>query len=175
VEHIPFGAYPVALARALGGWNEQCDVNQDFEFDWRVREAGYDLLFDPDLRISWECRQRVSDLYRQYRRYGKGKARVAALHPRSVRPRHLAAPALVALIAVALTLLPRRPRLALALLSPYALALGGASAVTAKTLDDPHARRCVPAAFAAMHIGWGVGFWTGCLSWLPRRTSPRTR
>jgi succinoglycan biosynthesis protein ExoA len=40
VEHVPFGAYPVAVIRAVGGWDEQLRVNQDFEFDHRVREAG---------------------------------------------------------------------------------------------------------------------------------------
>jgi glycosyltransferase involved in cell wall biosynthesis len=33
VEHIPFGAYPTALLRQIGGWDERLRVNQDFEVD----------------------------------------------------------------------------------------------------------------------------------------------
>lgn len=160
VEHVPFGAYPVALARQLGGWDERLRVNQDFEFDHRVRQSGHELLFDPRLAIDWECRQSLGELYAQYRRYGRGKVSVAAKHPASLRPRHLAAPALVASWATAALLVPHRPRLAGGVVLPYVLALAGASALTARRLDQP-ARAAVPGAFVAMHAGWGIGFWSG--------------
>jgi len=160
VEHIPFGAYPTALARELGGWDERLAVNQDFEFDVRVRAAGHQLLFDPGLVILWHCRQSIGDLFRQYKRYGRGKVRVARLHPRSLRVRHLMAPALVASFALIGAFSVVRPRRALAALTPYLAALGVAGATTARRVDPP-ARPYVPAAFAAMHIGWGIGFWHG--------------
>ena len=59
VDHIPFGAYPTALVRELGGWSPTQLVNEDFEFDHRVRTAGHELLFDPEIHIDWDCRQRV--------------------------------------------------------------------------------------------------------------------
>lgn len=161
VEHIPFGAYPVALARELGGWDERLRVNQDFEFDYRVRRAGHRLLFDPDMTIEWECRQRLVDLYRQYRRYGEGKVRVMALHPASARPRHLAAPALVASWVVAAGLVARRrPAAAAAIAAPYVLGVTLATRATAAQVDRP-ARPFVAPAFVAMHAGWGLGFWRG--------------
>ena len=161
VEHIPFGAYPTELVRRLGGWNEELVVNQDFEFDFRLRQCGYEVLFDPDLTIDWRCRESIGDLYRQYRRYGKGKAKVAWLHPRSVRLRHLAAPALTASWVFAGLLAPRRPRWALVAVLPYTAAMVAASAYTAPKLDDRRERRWLPAAFVAMHAGWGIGFWEG--------------
>src|SRR5439155_9071022 len=96
VDHIPFGAYPTSLARALGGWDERLPVNQDYEFDYRIRRSGHELLFDPDIRIEWMNRETLGDLFRQYRRYGKDKARSLRIHPDSTSLRHLAAPALVA-------------------------------------------------------------------------------
>ncbi|MEZ5170750.1 MAG: glycosyltransferase family 2 protein [Acidimicrobiia bacterium] len=161
VEHIPFGAYPVDLARRLGGWDERLRVNQDFEFDYRVRLAGGELLFDPDLRIQWFCRQSVPELFRQYRRYGEGKVSVAVLHPLSLRLRHLAAPALVFSWAVSALLARRHPAWAATLVAPYAGALAVATQRTARTLADPQDRKWVAPAFAAMHTGWGVGFWRG--------------
>jgi cellulose synthase/poly-beta-1,6-N-acetylglucosamine synthase-like glycosyltransferase len=156
-DHVPFPAYPIALLRELGGWNEELVTNQDFEFDYRAGLAGYELLYDPALRISYHCQQSTRGVFRQFRRYGRGKADVLALHPRSVRMRHLAAPALVASLATAAVLVPlsRRPLAVVA--SAYLAGLGIASALDGRGLDPPAQRR-LPVVFAAMHIGWGVGF-----------------
>ena len=161
VEHIPFGAYPTELARRLGGWDERLRVNQDFEFDFRLRQQGYQLLFDPALTIDWDCRESIADLFRQYQRYGRGKAKVALLHPASVRPRHLAAPALVASWAGAGLLATKRPKLALLSGLPYVGAVLAASAHTGAKLSKRDERRWLPAALVAMHAGWGLGFWAG--------------
>ncbi|HEX5533626.1 MAG TPA: glycosyltransferase family 2 protein [Actinomycetales bacterium] len=161
VDHVPFGAYPVDTLRTLGGWEESLAVNQDFELDYRIREHGGTLLFDPGLVIHWHCRQTVPDLYRQYRRYGRGKTVVASLHPASMRWRHLMAPALVAWLMAALAIAPRRPRAAVLATVPYLAALTAGTATTSRRLEEPAARLLVAPAFVAMHVGWGVGFWQG--------------
>jgi glycosyltransferase involved in cell wall biosynthesis len=160
VDHIPFGAYPTELVRKLGGWDPRLITNQDFEFDYRIRQTGAPLLFDPRLRIAWQSKETVRDFYLQYRRYGRGKVDVARLHPKSLRPRHLMPPLFVSYLVAAAAVAVRRPRLAAAMVAPYAGTLAVASAQTAGALDDPAARRYVPAAFLAMHIGWGVGVWS---------------
>ncbi len=167
VDHIPFGAYPTALVRELGGWNEDQLVNEDFEFDYRLRCSGRELLFDPDIRIDWECRQSVGALLRQYRRYGAGKVQTLVRHPESAGLRHFAAPALVAgLVAALPALTHRRTR-------PFGLAVlaGYGGLVAAGTRDvigslDPEDRRWVPVAFMALHLGWGLGFWEEALATL---------
>ncbi len=173
VEHVPFGCYPVELLRSMGGWDERLVVNQDFELDYRLRAAGHRIRFDPELRIDWECRQSVGALFRQYRRYGGGKVVVAFLHPGSLRPRHLAAPALTGALAASAVVLPWRPRWAAALVAPYVAGLGLASWRTAAEVD-PEARPYVAPAFLAMHVGWGVGFWQG-LGRRVLRGGPRPR
>lgn len=164
VDHVPFGAYPTDVARELGGWNEDLRVNQDFEFDFRLRTAGYELLFDPDLTIAWTCRQSLPDLFKQYRRYGKGKSIVAMLHPASLQLRHLAAPVLVLCWIAAVPLSLRRSRLAAAATLPYVPALTIASLTTASSLPGLASKIRVPGAFVAMHAAWGLGFWEGILS-----------
>jgi hypothetical protein len=171
VDHLPFGTYPVDLARSLGGWNEELVVNQDYEFDFRVRRDGHELLFDPALRIEWECRQSIADLFRQYLRYGRGKAKVVVLHPGSMQARHAAAPAFVLLLAGAAIVAPWRPRWAAALVLPYAGALGAATASVAPTVERG-ARRFVAPAFLAMHLGWGAGFVQGMSRQLLERARP---
>lgn len=159
VDHIPFGSYRTDLLKEMGGWDEELVANEDFELDYRLRKAGHELLFDPDISISWECRQSLVELWKQYRRYGKGKANVAELHPESLALRHLAAPALVALWAVALLPGPAKKRRRLLAFGPYAAALALATRKSRGSLSRDAAGYALPAAFAAMHIGWGVGFW----------------
>jgi cellulose synthase/poly-beta-1,6-N-acetylglucosamine synthase-like glycosyltransferase len=163
VDHIPFGAYPTDLVRELGGWDERLVANEDFEFDHRLRCTGATLLFDPHLRIAWQSKQSVGDLYAQYVRYGRGKFDVARLHPGSLRPRHVLPPLLVPYLVAAGAAAARSPRIALAMVAPYATALAVASTRTARTLDDAGARARVPAAFLAMHVGWGLGVWSRAL------------
>ncbi len=160
VDHIPFGAYPTALARELGGWDERLLANEDYEFDYRVRRQGRQLLFDPELKIGWQCRQAVPELFHQYRRYGRGKADVARLHPASLQPRHVVAPGLLGSWLGALLLLPVVRMLAALPFAVYLLGLAFATAHTSRGLDR-RARPYLPAAFLAMHVGWGLGFWEG--------------
>jgi succinoglycan biosynthesis protein ExoA len=161
VEHIPFGAYPVDVIRELGGWDENMRVNQDFEFDYRVRQSGRNLLFDPALVIRWENRRTIADLFKQYRRYGRGKVKVARKHPESLRPRHLAAPVLLAtLVGAEAAALAGKPKITWALLTPYAGILAAGTATTYRNVPAEQ-RGKLPLAFAAMHVGWGLGFYEG--------------
>ncbi len=161
VDHVPFGAYPVEVLRELGGWDEDMVTNQDYEFDYRVRRSGRELLFDPALRIDWRCPASIRAFSRQYRRYGRGKVNTLLRHPESGAVRHYAAPALVAGLVVGALLMPfRRLRaLALAPFVAYGLALAAASALAARSVRGFRSRLALPAAFAAMHLSWGAGFW----------------
>jgi succinoglycan biosynthesis protein ExoA len=161
VDHVPFGAYPTSLLRELGGWDERLEANEDFELDYRIRMSGRPLLLDPSVSIAWRCQQSIPDLFAQYRRYGRGKARVARLHPDSLRLSHLGPPALVAGWAVALVSAARWPWLLAAATLPYAGALAVGTAMTAGKVRGQAALPTVAAAFAAMHVGWGIGFWQG--------------
>lgn len=168
VDHVPFGAYPMTLVRELGGWDESVPANEDFEFDYRMRRTGNELLFDPNLVISWQCRQSIPALFRQYLRYGRGKATVARFHPTSMRARHFLPPALVGAWAVALTYGRRHPKLLLAVVLPYVVTLSVSSVATARALPDSRARAWVPVVFPTMHFAWGLGFWQGAAKIIAR-------
>ncbi|WP_151084736.1 glycosyltransferase family 2 protein [Nocardioides cynanchi] len=172
VDHLPFGAYPVELLREVGGWNEHLVANEDYELDYRLRQRGGRLLLDPQIVIAWHCRQSVPDLYRQYVRYGKGKADVAMLHPASLAARHVVAPGLVAWVALAAVRGRRHPAQALVMISPYLAGVALATRQTRATLEDDADWIHLPGAFAAMHVGWGYGFWAGLLRGMLRPGTP---
>ncbi len=163
-DHVPFGAYPVELLRSLGGWNEDLVANEDYEMDHRIRLDGKRLLLDPAVRVQWRSRETLRDLARQYFRYGRGKADVVRLHPRSIQIRHLAAPLLVAGALPWLAVLVLVPWVAVAIAGAY-LAFVGVSAVSAaRTAGDVWDAASVAAAIVTMHVSWGLGFWRGLLA-----------
>jgi succinoglycan biosynthesis protein ExoA len=172
VDHLPFGAYPVDLLREAGGWDESLVANEDYELDYRLRQRGGRLLLDPSVVIAWHCRQSVPDLYRQYVRYGKGKADVAMLHPTSLSARHTVAPMLVAWLVLAAVRGRRHPGQAALMVAPYAAGVAVATRQTRDTLEDQDEWIHLPGAFAAMHVGWGYGFWAGLVRGLVRRAVP---
>jgi succinoglycan biosynthesis protein ExoA len=174
VDHLPFGAYPVDLLREVGGWDESLVANEDYELDYRLRQRGGRLLLDPSVVIAWQCRQSVPELYRQYVRYGKGKADVALRHPASLSPRHVVAPALVAWLALAAVRAPRHPGQAALMVSPYVAGVAVATRQTRATLVDDADWVHLPGAFTAMHVGWGYGFWAGLTRGLSRRCIPNS-
>jgi glycosyltransferase involved in cell wall biosynthesis len=173
VDHLPFGAYPVELLREVGGWDESLVANEDYELDYRLRRRGGRLLLVPSVVIAWQCRQSVPDLYRQYVRYGKGKADVALLHPTSLSLRHLAAPALVAWLGLAVLRGRRHPAQAALMVSPYVAGVAVATRQTRRVLEDDADWVHLPGAFAAMHVGWGYGFWAGMARSLAHRKKPK--
>jgi glycosyltransferase involved in cell wall biosynthesis len=171
-DHVPFGSYPVDVLRGLGGWNETLLANEDYEFDLRLREAGYRLLFDPELSIDWKSRQTLTALFSQYHRYGRSKFPVARLHPRSLRARHLVPPALVLYLAAAGVVGLRHPARGAALAAPYAGGLMAASVIAGRQLRGSE-RALLGLAFGSMHIGWGLGFWRGMAENLVGERSPQ--
>lgn len=168
VDHIPFGSYPVALLRSLGGWDERLSVNEDYELDYRIRQQGRELLFDPRLVIHWRSRETFRELWRQYIRYGRGKAVAVRLQPGTLRPRHLVAPGFVGSVLGTAVFLPLSIVPFAAVLASYVLAVVGASVATSTRLRGLRDLPAVALAFATMHCAWGLGFWRGITA-LPRR------
>ncbi|MEO6221660.1 MAG: glycosyltransferase, partial [Vicinamibacterales bacterium] len=46
VETVPFGTFRRPLWEQLGGFDESLSANQDFDFNYRARVAGYDVVLD---------------------------------------------------------------------------------------------------------------------------------
>ncbi len=163
VDTVYLGAWPRAVFERVGLFNEGLAINEDYELNYRIRRAGGRIFLAPDVRSDYYGRQTVIRLAQQQFNYGQWKARMIRLHPRSIRPRHLAAPLLVLGLAGlglgSLIAVWPRPILA-ALIGLYAAATLAASLWIA-------ARRgwrllaWLPVIFATLHLAWGSGFWRG--------------
>jgi glycosyltransferase involved in cell wall biosynthesis len=168
---VYLGAWPRWVFERVGGYNERVGVNEDYEMNVRIRAAGGRIFLTPAIRSTYFGRQTLGALAKQYRRYGQSKIRTLAAHPGSIRPRQLAAPALVAALAVggplALVSRPIRAMFALVVLA-YAAATLVAS-VHAAVRSGWSLLPRLPAVFATMHLSWGLGFWAGLAAELAAR------
>ena len=184
-DHASFGVYRASVARAVGGWDEDLLVNEDVDFDFRIGSRGHRILYDPEMLIHWDVRETLPDLARQYRRYGRGKGAMVAKNGASaVRPRHLAAPALVAALAASGALVATGHwRSGMTLPAPYAAAVAAAAGLTIRSATatataaaPPIRLRSAPVlagAFVAMHTAWGLGFYEGLAGRRPVAASQR--
>lgn len=159
VDTIGHPAYRAEVLREVGPFDEELERNSDYELNWRLRDAGHRLVFDPDIVTIYRPRGSLRALGRQFWHYGRWKQRVVRRHPRSMAPRHLVAPAAVLGVAVSPVLSRWRwgRRVVVAGGLGYAVVVA-----TGVVLARPRAHHADPlvlaASFPVMHGAWGAGF-----------------
>ena len=152
------GVFPRETLEEMGGGYANLAWNEDYEFNYRLRQRGKIVWFDPELVVDYRPRGTFWTLARQYFNYGRGKSAVILRHPGSVRARHLAAPGLaLGLVAGAALALAGFPWLLAALLLAYVPTLAVGAAVVGLRRRDTAAIR-LPLVLATMHLSWGMGF-----------------
>jgi len=121
------------------------------------------VLLAADVRARYYSRSSLSSLWRQFYQYGFWKVRVLQKHPKQMRARQFVPPLFVAtLLTSGAAALVLRPGLWMFLACAMAYA---AANLTASTLTvrwgDWRTLPALSAAFAAMHVGYGMGFLVG--------------
>jgi succinoglycan biosynthesis protein ExoA len=160
VDTVYLGVFRRAALDQVGGFDEGLVRNQDYELNYRLRQAGGTVWFDPDLKVDYRPRASLGSLWRQYFDYGKGKRVMLRLHPRSLRWRQLAPPALVVgLAGSAVAWVAGAGWIAALVPVAYVLAVA-AGAVVTLARGGGGAALLMPAAVVTMHLGWGCGFLT---------------
>lgn len=147
-----------ALERA-DGYNIEFIRAQDWELNFRIREAGGLIWFSPELRVQYRPRPSVRALAKQYKDYGRWRHVVARYHPGSINLRYLAPPTAVVAIAAGLVVGAAVTPWALVVPAGYAAAIVAGSLPAGKGLSLK-ARAQIPVALATMHMSWGYGFLT---------------
>lgn len=160
------GVFRRDALQGVGGFDESLHRAQDWELNYRLRQAGHLVYFSPELRVVYRPRDSFRALARQFFRTGQWRRVVATRHPDTLSPRYLAPPLAVLGMGTGLlgglAGLVLRSRLLTALFVAPAVYLGflGAATVTVKDLS-PAARARLPLVLAVMHICWGAGFLRG--------------
>jgi succinoglycan biosynthesis protein ExoA len=165
VETVPFGAFRRELWERLGGYDASLAANADFDFNYRARVAGFQVILDRRIRATYTARPTFGALWRQYVRYGYWKRQMLRKDARALELRQLP-PILVwpwlVVTAIAVRLWPSIVTAVAAALYPVLLLLG-AMHVASRGAPFVHAL----AALAIVHVGWSVGFWRGMFGGRP--------
>ena len=157
VDTVYLGVFQRTALEAVGLFDEALVRNQDYELNWRLREAGGTVWFDPDLRVSYRPRGTLGALARQFFEYGQWKRMVVGRHPRSLRWRQVVPPAATLGVAVGLVAGAWWPP-ALVIPAGYLAAVVVASLVAGRR---PAMMLRLLAVYPTLHLSWGVGFLTG--------------
>jgi succinoglycan biosynthesis protein ExoA len=161
VDTVPFGSYRRPLVDRIGGYNESLLTNEDYEFNTRIRQADGRVWLDPSIRSVYYARPTLTELIRQYWRYGYWKWRMLRNFPGTVRWRQALPPlfvlSLVGLLLVSIFFTPAAWLLIIELLLYFLVLLlaGGYAAMKHRKL---YLLPGLPEAIAAMHLSWGSGF-----------------
>ena len=155
-----------ALAR-VGGYDESMERAQDWEMNYRIRETGGTVWFNPALHVTYRPRRTVHALAKQYFEYGKWRREVARRYPDTISLRYLAPPiavlllvfAVLAVVIGAFVFTPLAVLGAVMILGYAALLVLGAL-LHVRELSFS-AWLWLPFVIATMHMSWGVGFLRG--------------
>ena len=157
------GCWPRWVFDQIGLFDPEMVRNQDDELNQRILDAGGRIRFDPSIKAAYESRASWRGLIRQYFGYGLYKVRGVQKRPRLIRPRHLAPAAFVATIACTCSISLVNRRWAPAGLAAVLAAWSISAVAAARRVAGRHDATVptVVAAYACIHVGYGVGMWAG--------------
>jgi glycosyltransferase involved in cell wall biosynthesis len=158
-ETVYLGVFRREALEQQGGYNEEFIRAQDWELNFRIREAGGLIWFSPELKVSYRPRPSVKALAKQYKDYGRWRHVVARYHEGSINLRYLAPPAAVCAIVAGLVVGAALHPLGFVIPGGYLAAIVLGSVPAGKGLPLK-ARLQIPVALATMHMSWGWGFLT---------------
>ncbi|MER7990725.1 glycosyltransferase family 2 protein [Streptomyces noursei] len=158
-ETVYLGVFRREVLEQQGGYNEEFIRAQDWELNFRIREAGGQVWFSPELKVQYRPRPSLKALAKQYKDYGKWRHVVARYHSGSINLRYLAPPTAVCAIAAGLVVGAAVTPWGLVVPAGYLAAITVGSLPAGKGLSLK-ARAQIPLALATMHMSWGAGFLT---------------
>ncbi len=170
VDTVAFPAYTREVLERAGPFDEELVRNQDDEYNYRLRRQGGRILLAADVQSRYYSRGSFRSLWRQYFQYGYWKVRVMQKHPRQMRPRQFVPPGFVASLLVSLLTAPFSPvggSIFAFVACSYLLANLVASVLSVRE-GQWRLLPFLPAAYATLHLAYGLGFLIGLLHFAGR-------
>ena len=160
VDTVYLGAFRKSTLLALGGYDETFLRNQDYELNYRIRQAGGKILLTPAIKSHYYTRASLKKLWSQYFQYGFWKVQMLRKHPHSARVRQLVPPlfALTLLLSGALSAISSLAFWAFALVIASYLGLSLVFSFSIAARNGWRYLPILPVIFACLHLSWGLGF-----------------
>jgi hypothetical protein len=165
VDTVYLGCFLREALNEIGGFDERFIRAQDWELNFRLRERGGKIHFDPRLEVTYRPRPNLAALAKQYFEYGRWRRVVSRKHAGTINYRYLAPP--LALIGTLLSLIMG------SVVSPLLYVPAGiyvgftlvAGIVLGKGLLE---KIMMPSVLFTMQMAWGAGFVTSPKSLVPQ-------
>jgi len=154
VDTVYLGAFRREALLAIGGFDERFTRAQDWELNFRLRENGGVVYFDPRLHVTYRPRSTVKALAKQYFEYGRWRRVVSRKHSGTINYRYLAPP--FALVGFTLSLLAGF--IAPILFIPAAIYSFFVLLASVKIASNIREYFLLLAVIPTMHFAWGAGF-----------------
>lgn len=155
---VYLGVFLRSAIEAINGFDPHFIRAQDWELNYRLRERGGLVYFNPRLQVTYRPRQSLRSLAKQYFEYGRWRREVARSHKGTINLRYLAPP---------LTLLGSVFGMIGAFINPITLLLPllylsfnllGSLILILKNRSIE--MFLLPIILVTMHFSWGLGFLT---------------
>jgi len=154
VDTVYLGAFRREALLAIGGFDERFTRAQDWELNFRLRENGGVIYFDPRLHVTYRPRSTVKALAKQYFEYGRWRRVVSRKHSGTINYRYLAPPfALVGFVASVIA-----GFIAPVLFIPAAIYSLFVLLASVKIASSIREYFLLLAVIPTMHFAWGAGF-----------------
>jgi len=167
VDTVYLGIFLRSAVLAVGGFDERFIRAQDWELNYRLRQLGGKIFFDPRLHVTYRPRSSVKALAKQYFEYGRWRRVVSRRHKGTISYRYLAPP--FSLIASLLSII-LSVTLNIVFIIPaaiYGIFLILASLLIGNGIIE---RILLPIVLFTMQMSWGLGFPTS-----PKTLAPSER
>lgn len=161
---VYLGTFEKSALLAVGGYDERFTRAQDWELNFRLRQAGGLIWFDPALIVTYRPRPNFKKLAKQYFEYGRWRHAVMRNHSGTSNFRYLAPPTAVLGIIFSLLLGTFINVIFYFPIALYLLLIIVGSFFIGKGLLE---KIVLPSVLATMHLCWGWGFLTSPRGLLP--------
>jgi succinoglycan biosynthesis protein ExoA len=166
-ESVYLGVFRREVLERLGGFNDHYHRAQDWELNFRIRQAGELVWFSPDLAVTYRPRSSWPELVRQFFHTGRWRREVIRQYPDTVCVRYLAPPVVTGAILVGTAAGVAGTVAGVSLLrhgwlAPLFYVLGVLLASFREGRGLPwRAQALLPAVLTSIHLSWGSGFLFG--------------
>ena len=164
VDTVYLGVFQKAALIAIGGFDERFTRAQDWELNFRLRNNGGTIYFDPRLEVTYRPRSSLAALAKQYFEYGRWRRVVARRHKGTINYRYLAPPVALAGFLLSLLMGAFLDSLFFAPAAIYLLFVAGSAiAIARSAIQYIYLLAIIP----TMHFAWGAGFITSPKNLVP--------
>lgn len=163
---VYLGVFKRSAIDRVGGYDETFIRAQDWEMNYRIRQTGGKVWFDPRLEVTYRPRSSIRLLAKQYFEYGRWRREVARTYPETKSLRYLAPPVTVSALLTSILLLLVTTAFGLGWAWLFFVPIAGylslilVGSILIFNKKDLLTLLWQPIVLLTMHMSWGVGFLT---------------